>query len=149
MWKTRNEKSQVDRLRKERTRTMSKRKLAQKMISLNQQWWKNRNDPIILQKFMDCCGEIGTKSVEVAESKLLMLRDWIHSTGGSYSRVHRFHVRIQLGADVVDLKLNYLDFEYFALVNDKIEKMFTNIQDVKPWLSTRFIFHSEAQYGEF
>lgn len=58
-------------------------------------------------------------------------------------------MRIKIGVDVIDLKLNYLDFEYFALVNDKLEKMFTNIQDVKPWLSTRFIPISCLTNGEF
>ncbi|MBY3618620.1 hypothetical protein HGO21_03585 [Acinetobacter sp. CUI P1] len=128
---------------------MSKRKLTQKMISLNQQWWKKRDDPVVLKNFMDCCWEIGKHSVEVSESGLLMLRDWIYSFGGSYTRVHRYHVRIKIGVDVIDLKLNYLDFEYFALVNDKLEKMFTNIQDVKPWLSTRFIPISCLTNGEF
>lgn len=83
-------------------------------------------------------------SVEVAESGLLMLREWIVLSGGSYTRVHRFFVRIEIGSDVVDLKLNYLDFEYYALVNDTFEKMFTNVNDVNPWLISRFQFFDDS-----
>ncbi|MBY3618562.1 hypothetical protein HGO21_03270 [Acinetobacter sp. CUI P1] len=123
---------------------MSKKKLAQKMLSLNQQWWKKRDDPVVLKKFMECCWEIGQRSVEVSESGFLMLHEWINSFGGIYTRIHRYHVRINTDADVIDLKLNYLDFEYYALVNDKFEKMFNNVQDVKPWLISRFPFFDDS-----
>jgi hypothetical protein len=119
---------------------INKEKIVDEIGKLAIEWWKKqkRNDPVLLEKFVECCNKIGSQSIQNAESSLLILRNWILKSGFIFERVHRFHIRIQIAADVVDIKINYQDFEYFVLVNEKVEKMFTNISEIQPWLSNRF-----------
>ena len=73
----------------------------------------------------------------MAEFGLMLLREWVISHGHRFERVHRFLVRLYIGTDIVEVKLNYLDFEYYVLVN-KVEKMFKDMNEVQVWLEDRF-----------
>lgn len=118
---------------------INKNKILDEMVKIAEKWWKQRNDPVLHEKFMDCCRKIGSESTEVAEFGLMFLREWAIARGYSFERVHRFLVKIHINDDIVDVKLNYFDFEYYVLVNGKVEKMFKNMNEVQPWLEERFV----------
>ncbi|MEK8130264.1 hypothetical protein WMW72_20360 [Paenibacillus filicis] len=117
---------------------INKGKIIDEIGDINQKWWKQRNDPALLKRFSDLCMQLSAKSPEVAESGLVVLRDWLLTNNCSYKRIHRYHVQMTIGDHMVDLKLNYHDFEFYLFFNDKMEKVCTSIGEVRKWLEERF-----------
>lgn len=91
-------------------------KVLKELMSLNQLWWKNLGDPVIYEAFTSLLSELGSDSMEVAESYFLQLQKWARDRGICYQRVHRFQIRLSIGETIIDLKINDCDYEFYLFV---------------------------------
>ncbi|MGO4732162.1 hypothetical protein [Paenibacillus sp. 2KB_22] len=114
-------------------------KMVNELVRLNFSWWKNQGDPSIYEAFCANLAELGSESMEVAESYFLHLNTWARRHGFDYQRLHRFQIRLSIGEKIIDIKINDLDYEFYLLVNDMPKKVFKNSGEIEPWIENEFL----------
>lgn len=113
-------------------------KVLKELMSLNKLWWKNLGDPVVYEAFTSRLSEIGSDSMEVAESYFLQLQKWATEQRFSYQRLHRFQIRISIDETVIDLKINDYDYEFYLFLNDLPKKIFEKPGEIQPWIEEEF-----------
>ncbi|SCX81416.1 hypothetical protein SAMN05720606_101106 [Paenibacillus polysaccharolyticus] len=114
-------------------------KMVNELVRLNFAWWKNQGDPAIYEAFCTRLNELGSESIEVAESCFLQLNFWAKQHGYEYQRLHRFQIRLLIAEVVIDIKVNDYDYEFYLLVNDKPRRLFKNPADIEPWIENELL----------
>ncbi|AZN40395.1 hypothetical protein [Paenibacillus albus] len=116
--------------------TKAKRQALERMVKLFERR-KTDKSPEIVKAFMDNMALFYKPSKYQVESQLWTLQNWLKSYGARYERVHRFKARLLLGELTIEIKLNFHDYEFFVLIDGKIEKMFKAVKEIEPWLAER------------
>ncbi|MBE7682222.1 hypothetical protein [Paenibacillus sp. P13VS] len=122
-----------------KTKKKDNSKIIKELVRLNLLWWKNHGDDTIFESFCTHLAELGSESMEVAESYFLHLNTWARKHDFDYQRLHRFQIRLSIGETVIDIKINDLDYEFYLLVNDMPKKLFKSPREIEPWIQNEFL----------
>lgn len=74
-------------------------------------------------------------------SQLFHLGKQATDKGAAFKRIHRYHFQITYQEQIVDIKVNLLDYEFFVLLNGNVKKAATTIHDIEMWMNAN-LFNS-------
>ncbi|KRE48378.1 hypothetical protein [Paenibacillus sp. Soil724D2] len=84
---------------------------------------------------MDKLEKICKLSRHTIYSQILQLGKKVEKRGAKFENIHRYHFQITYFDQVVDIKLNLYDIEFFVLLNSNVKKATTTIHDIEKWLN--------------